>query len=632
MRVPAKLHSTLSRPFWQRAEDASANAVVWGLSLLLVVTVLATKAVAPEFPGDETRFFRVMQTAPDLFNAIKAAVFTWGIGAHSALTCVWLALAWVRLRKSGQPIWRTFLAPLASRSTFALVAALLTLTTIAVASTLTSKHPGLARLGFWDHFEGRAVFACYFALAILSVLCARFRSSGFRAAVTASACAASALVAAVGAFQYSGNSVWEWPIFRSFVVVPHSDVRIWSTWGEGTFSATLYNPNWAGLFYSIVSPLAVFLAATRPRCSENTSGTRGAVRTAVLCAWVGICGAALSASGSRSAFVATSASLAIFTLLVCATRTGRASFSLPRLGAALAIFGLCIVNVRSHRGASVATDLMTQVGTVDTIARVERLETRGDALVASWHGTGLSLMLQGAGNLVLRNEHGIVIPWREEEGVLHALHPELLDFAVQRMEGKGDSFALRFDDARVAVAFLPVGARVFHSGAWMRAETPEEPSFLSWIPEGLANGRGYNWKRGIALAIDHAWLGVGPGAWADVFPQNDFAGKLRTFGKTDVTIEKPHSFYLGLAGTFGIPFLLLFLCVGVTAFVRAFRTWRATRSAWPLALCASLLSFSVAGIFNDSSIGVTPFFLVVLGCALTPAPRPPAARFHPSRP
>lgn len=129
----------------------------------------------------------------------------------------------------------------------------------------------------------------------------------------------------------------------------------------------------------------------------------------------------------------------------------------------------------------------------------------------------------------------------------------------------------------------------------------------------FGTGRGYIWLNSLPILQKCVFKGVGSGAFAFYFPQYDIVGMLNTHGNARVITDKPHSLYLGIAISYGIPALLVFgglvfltLKNGVT------ETFKNKNSA-KAALLISIAAFLIMGAVNDSSPIYTPLFWIFAG-------------------
>jgi len=139
--------------------------------------------------------------------------------------------------------------------------------------------------------------------------------------------------------------------------------------------------------------------------------------------------------------------------------------------------------------------------------------------------------------------------------------------------------------------------------------------------ERMGSSRGYIWSRTLPLMFAKPYLGYGPDVFPLVFPQEDYIGKYYAYGTYNMIVDKPHNIYLQQAMNAGIPNLLVYLALlGIFIFM-GFKRFVLNKfqfdNFYIPALLTSVISYSIAGFFNDSSVHVAPVYWVMLGIGLS---------------
>lgn len=137
--------------------------------------------------------------------------------------------------------------------------------------------------------------------------------------------------------------------------------------------------------------------------------------------------------------------------------------------------------------------------------------------------------------------------------------------------------------------------------------------------ESLGSGRGYIWSRTIPLLKDHILLGSGADTFVFEFPQNDYVGRYNNVLSSLVT--KPHNVYLQMGVQTGVLSLISFLIFYGIYFVTSIKlyikdSFETYLSQVGVALFAGTIGYTVSGLFNDSTITVSPVFWALIGVAL----------------
>ena len=133
----------------------------------------------------------------------------------------------------------------------------------------------------------------------------------------------------------------------------------------------------------------------------------------------------------------------------------------------------------------------------------------------------------------------------------------------------------------------------------------------------FASGRGYIWSRTIPLLKKYILLGAGADGFTQAFPQDDYIGKLNS-GYLGLIITKPHNMYLQTGVNAGVLALICQLAVFVIYLVGSLKTyWKAELSdemvEFGLALNLGIVGYLIAALMNDSCVALAPVFWVLLG-------------------
>ena len=133
----------------------------------------------------------------------------------------------------------------------------------------------------------------------------------------------------------------------------------------------------------------------------------------------------------------------------------------------------------------------------------------------------------------------------------------------------------------------------------------------------------------VASRLHHLgnFIGSGPDTFAEVFPQEDYAGKLVYSDRPDMIIEKAHNDYLtkwvqtgGISLICILVFYVLFIRLGWRFFFQkktAFHAIDTMQRRLGLGCYIACLSYMFTSLFNDSTLQTSPFFWVFAGIALS---------------
>lgn len=143
-----------------------------------------------------------------------------------------------------------------------------------------------------------------------------------------------------------------------------------------------------------------------------------------------------------------------------------------------------------------------------------------------------------------------------------------------------------------------------------------QPLKQSAFPElseyyGAFTGRGYIWLNTLPALKNCFLIGTGTGEFCFHYPQNDIVGALNTHGSANLLTDKPHSMYLGLAVSCGIPALLIFLALAVITLRRG--AVSSVRCGVLSGAFAAVIAALVMGFANDISPVYSPLAAVFAG-------------------
>lgn len=142
---------------------------------------------------------------------------------------------------------------------------------------------------------------------------------------------------------------------------------------------------------------------------------------------------------------------------------------------------------------------------------------------------------------------------------------------------------------------------------------PLEQSAFPELSEyyGAFTGRGYIWLNTLPALKNCFLIGTGTGEFCFHYPQNDIVGALNTHGSANLLTDKPHSMYLGLAVSCGIPALLIFLALAVITLRRG--AISSVRGGVLSGAFAAVTAALVMGFANDISPVYSPLAAVFTG-------------------
>lgn len=139
--------------------------------------------------------------------------------------------------------------------------------------------------------------------------------------------------------------------------------------------------------------------------------------------------------------------------------------------------------------------------------------------------------------------------------------------------------------------------------------------------ESLGSGRVYIWSRILPLLSNYILIGSGPDTFAEVFPQNDYFGKMIYADNPGRIIERAHNDYLMKwiqTGLLSLICLLIFYGCFVKKCISFYKQNVIQTTADKLGFGCFLgcIGYLACSLFNDSTLCTTPTFYVFIGLAL----------------
>lgn len=138
--------------------------------------------------------------------------------------------------------------------------------------------------------------------------------------------------------------------------------------------------------------------------------------------------------------------------------------------------------------------------------------------------------------------------------------------------------------------------------------------------ENFASGRGYIWSRTIPLLKKNIVFGSGADTFTIQFPHQDYV--YRTNMRIDSQImTKPHNLYLQIGVQSGVISLIAFLVFFIVYFISSIRIYINGRfdnyfKRVGVAIFIGVVAYMVSGISNDSTITVAPIAWALIGIGI----------------
>lgn len=393
---------------------------------------------------------------------------------------------------------------------------------------------------------------------------------------------------------------WVQKLFMSETDYAQYGGQIHHTFQGSYVYATLDNPNYAGVYFVMAFFLLLNMGMTE-RNNKRKGFYLAASFLTLIVIWF---------TYSRS----TLASIVVGCVILLLLRKN--GLSRKDIGKMIGIVLVIVLVLVGLDGIQDFHYLRRMIDTVDT-EPLERLITDEQGVHLCYAGDEFQFVFEKDRLLIISHEETISITENEtftlplEDPVVISqitLHPER---------------AFSMEIADVMMRFAEQDGMYYYETIYGKREQMQEISHVDFHGlENLGSGRLYIWSRTLPLLLKRVLVGSGPDTFAEVFPQNDYAGKAVYSNDMIYLIEKGHNDYLtkwiqtgGISVIAYLVFLFLFLKKGFTYFKNN------TNQEFSIRLgCSAFLgcvSYMTGSVFNDSTVQTTPLFWILTGLVLS---------------
>ncbi|MGB8452454.1 MAG: O-antigen ligase family protein [Anaerocolumna sp.] len=480
---------------------------------------------------------------------------------------------------------------------------------LALLSTIFSKYPSFGFTGIYEQFEsifvvlGYCLIVYYAFLFIKSEEDIRFVFHYLLIGVL--------IIGLLGLTQAVGHDFIGTNLGTK-IVLPSGlwgKIGLNFNFGPNRVYLTLYNPNYVGVYVSLIIPILIGLLF-----SEKN-------RNKIILYVTALAGLLISVIGSQSKTSLISLCFA-FALIVIFFR--KYIFRKSKIMISIISVGILAVILLTAANFTKITGIINSVFNIQkTTPALTDIKT-GDSLIMSYKENDLKLNIDNKDNKItisLVDAADNVVPYtfnNETSGFLISdprfagiqvtptVYNEMLCIKVN-IDGKDWIFSNQLGDN----SFYFLNGK----GKFDKIITADSALFTGY--EKFASGRGYIWSRTIPLLKDHIFLGSGADSFVFTFPQQDYVN-LYNAGFDGQLITRPHNLYLQMGVQYGVLALIAFLLFYAMYFVSSIKLfWKGTFQNFyyqaGVSIFIGTVAYMIAGITNDSTITVAPVFWVLIG-------------------
>lgn len=198
-----------------------------------------------------------------------------------------------------------------------------------------------------------------------------------------------------------------------------------------------------------------------------------------------------------------------------------------------------------------------------------------------------------------------------------------LEFIFGADESMNIGFSVTVNKESYFIYYSEADETYFYTNYYgKRAKIFESETFETPIFElmGGLSGRGEIWSKSVPILKDTLLIGSGPDTYAFMFPQYDYVW-LKQNGWETTLITKAHSLYLQTGIQTGVLSLVAFLMFYIGYFIQSCKLyWKRSLLSFSECCGAAIwmgsMCYMLSGITNDSTIGVSIIYWSLLGIGL----------------
>ncbi len=488
-------------------------------------------------------------------------------------------------------------------------------------SALFSENKDVVLRGICTEYEGLAALFAYCVLFLFgfNFITGKKLLGRFSRILIALA----AVCAVLSAVEYVVIPLLELPFMKYLIAPPQYRDAAATVQRSNSFREAVlmfYNANYAGACFALLLPAPVY---------GILAGRRPAVRigSAAICAALAAAGVMTNVTTTFYVMAAEMLLLLGVLLLKRAVRIRELLVTVGAFAVLAAVLTLCTGGAFTRTLFKSATNEGAySVG--HNVYRLSEIRISGRTLYLASEGSGYTVMppYDTGETLRILADPGTTYSVTEQTDMMLLLHDDATDADLSFLVADGLLYVDPGYDSTIDFAVTTDGLQLVAQNGTLLDEIPAGRMAESALNRynSLFTGRGYIWLESLPILRECLILGKGAGNFPFFFVQNDVIGLCNTDGTYRLVIDKPHSMYLQIAITAGIPALLCILVLfGSFVFRGLHCLWKADAAAFRsdrrvmlmLCLYAGICGYMVSGLINDSSITVSPVFWLLFGTA-----------------
>lgn len=370
---------------------------------------------------------------------------------------------------------------------------------------------------------------------------------------------------------------------------------------------TLYNPNYAAIFLVMFSSIFFVFTVYAKNLKERILYGVLLLDALILC-WF---------TYTRAALVAAAVVFLVFViLLIQKNKKGVLKYMIP---SAIGLFALLLIMDAATGGKYIGRfadeEKAAELKQILTTERGVEITYEDKTYVLSFSEDAQEVCLTDElGNEISAVESSdgeIELPFAEEA------YATVMDWDAYRI------LLVFLEDT--TLQFIEEDGTYYYYTDWGKIDSMTEIPHVDFHGlESLGSGRVYIWSRILPILKNYIFVGSGPDTFAEVYPQNDYVGKMIYAENPGRIIERAHNDYLMRwvqTGFLSLVCLLIFYGLFFKKCLPYYKrsSLESTDSKLGLGCMLGCIGYLVCCFFSDSVIYTTPIFYVFMGLSLAAA-------------
>ena len=485
-----------------------------------------------------------------------------------------------------------------------------------IISTIFSEYITVAIYGFTERYEGMPVLISYIVICFYTAVIVKKEKDTKKVLVfLGTSCV---LIGIIGAFQYFGLDLFQTKLGLKLILPPayqHLAEKMQFLYSGKIIYGTLYNPNFVGSYSSMLLLVSLgMLYYTKEVKHKIAVGLLFCGSAFVL--WIG--------SMSRAGLIGGVLGLIIFFVLQFKNITKNWKHTVS-----IFIYFVAIYFVLNGFSGGRVIQEFNRINPITENERmaelserlyVEEIKTENMELVVKTSTEELRIQ-QESDKVAFYDGQGAEVEANYAEGAYTFDNEPYKKYKLSEVEHEIDNiYTMDISGYQFIIRYTDQGFKRLNPVGLDTKIGKAESVPLFDGKESFASGRGFIWSRSIPMVKNTILKGYGPDTYAIYFPQWDVAGKINGLHNPTTIVDKPHNWYLQIAINTG---LISLLAVIAFIFIYLFKTLKVHFKSnekqglvLQSAVFAAIISYCMAGFFNDSVVPVAPVFWVLLGLGI----------------